>query len=463
MNRLLDELIQYVKEQPGFDQLLAAFRQKYESLGRVGGSVSIATYEDEEVEHIALFMGMFPHHLRQKNKVDLQAFERRLGATKFAGITLLELLCQYFGTEIVSKREQRQRLHNLSTKRIEKWKRQYEHIDFWFQHLAGHPPDTQWIWRLIHQGELEEEVALVARAWANLPVDFERLPLFSQKVSGNPHTFDMTTTMGKLWLHVLHVAAGGEGPVPMQTEAVNELLLSYRLLRDDITNYVSVANVTAFAENGKEHPVWKAARQSSFVLNMPLRELLRVKYVGLVSNDDIDASAQTNRIGERNKDTVVDDRDNMLRTETSDTKSNVANTVYIVENSGVFSALLDLVPTAPLICTHGQFKLAGLLLLDRLTEAGYQLRYSGDFDPEGIGMAIRLKVRYGNQVELWRMSVDDYIASTPTTPLNERIKKLAALKGAGYDELVEAVEREGLAGYQEGILGRLVKDLSDRS
>lgn len=27
--------------------------------------------------------------------------------------------------------------------------------------------------------------------------------------------------------------------------------------------------------------------------------------------------------------------------------------VYIVENSGVFSSLLDIVPNAPLACTHG--------------------------------------------------------------------------------------------------------------
>ncbi|TCI75900.1 DUF2399 domain-containing protein [Exiguobacterium sp. SH0S1] len=52
-------------------------------------------------------------------------------------------------------------------------------------------------------------------------------------------------------------------------------------------------------------------------------------------------------------------------------------TVWIVENSGVFSSLLDDVPNAPLVCTHGPFKLAAYRLLDALVASGCQLKYAG--------------------------------------------------------------------------------------
>jgi uncharacterized protein (TIGR02679 family) len=92
--------------------------------------------------------------------------------------------------------------------------------------------------------------------------------------------------------------------------------------------------------------------------------------------------------------------------------------VYVVENSGVYSALLDLcrdfceeqglkdiIPNPPLVCTHGQFKLASLLLLDKLAASGTQIYYSGHFDPEGLSMAERLLLRYPGQAKAWHYTL----------------------------------------------------------
>lgn len=87
------------------------------------------------------------------------------------------------------------------------------------------------------------------------------------------------------------------------------------------------------------------------------------------------------------------------------------NKVWIVENSSVCSTIVDEVPGAPVICTHGQFRVASWVLLDFLVEAGCHFYYSGDLDPEGISMAHRLKDRYQNQATFWRMGLDSYIKS----------------------------------------------------
>ncbi|RXT00078.1 DUF2399 domain-containing protein [Ammoniphilus sp. CFH 90114] len=89
---------------------------------------------------------------------------------------------------------------------------------------------------------------------------------------------------------------------------------------------------------------------------------------------------------------------------------------WIVENPAVFSSLLGLWEEEdpnyplPMICSYGQFKLAMLSLCDRLILSGCELWYSGDMDPSGFQMAIRLWQRYGNeQVKLWRYQPDLYM------------------------------------------------------
>src|SRR5690606_16173925 len=104
------------------------------------------------------------------------------------------------------------------------------------------------------------------------------------------------------------------------TEEINELLESYQIYRDDLLNFVTCANLIAKTVNGI-HPVWEAAAIENSVQIVPLRELIAIEKV----------------------------------------RPTVGNKVWIVENSGVCSTLLDHELTAPIICTNGQFTLASLM------------------------------------------------------------------------------------------------------
>ncbi|UOQ92463.1 DUF2399 domain-containing protein [Halobacillus shinanisalinarum] len=100
----------------------------------------------------------------------------------------------------------------------------------------------------------------------------------------------------------------------------------------------------------------------------------------------------------------------------------------------LYSSLLDQVPNAPLICTHGQFKLAALQLLDQLVRNGCTIYYSSDLDPEGLRMANRLYNRYPNSVHYWRMDVTAYEKSLSEVHLNgERLNKLASIDDVFYN------------------------------
>ncbi|MCM3768275.1 TIGR02679 family protein [Neobacillus niacini] len=419
MSEHLNEAINYLQSKEGFRALFRLFRAKYESLGRIAGNVKLSNFSHGELEEIALFMGVSPHHLARKGTVSLTEFELRLSKTRFSDLSLFELLEGYYGEPIRSKREEKEELASSQKNILELLKMNYQAISIWFRYLEKKTPDTLWIWRLILEPGFEEDVRLLCDAYTSLPDKVERYPVFSQRVSGNPHSLDLVTVRGKLWIHLLHVMSGGEGSPPSQTEAINDLLLSYQLLRDDIANFVTTANLVAYSD-GNLHPVWQAAAKFGSVLNIPLRELLKM---------------------------------NEVRTYTGEKE------VFVVENSGVFSALVDAVPKAPLICTHGQFKLAGLKLMDLLAESGHHLYYSGDFDPEGIGMALRFKERYGEHGHVWRMTVDDYQISTPIVGMEDRQGKLLSLQNSILGELATAVLQNEKFGYQEGILHLLIQDL----
>lgn len=419
MKPLVEEAVHYFKASTGFSRLFEQFRNKYASLGKVGGAVPVHSYKDDELYAIARFFGDDVATIRLKKTVTLRAFEKKLQTTKFEGVTLLELLEAYFGEALVTKQEALVQIEEQRAERFRELARMYPQLGYWFTHIEQKSADTHWINRMLGSEEFEVSCRQLTQALDGLPLDYERLPVFGQRILGNPHAFDRTNDLGRLLIHALHVKRGQGGPPPSDTERVNDLLLEFKLLRDDITNFVTCANVTAECE-GTEHPMWHGAAVMQSVLNVPMRELLRVDCV----------------------------------------RPSRGHTVWIVENSGVFSSLLDDVPDAPLVCTHGQFKLAAYRLLDMLVASGCQLKYAGDFDPEGLQMAARLKERYGDKLDYWCMDLESYVASESNVELaEERLVKLDRVTDVELQDVVEEMKRRGRAGYQEALIGNMVSTL----
>ena len=81
----------------------------------------------------------------------------------------------------------------------------------------------------------------------------------------------------------------------------------------------------------------------------------------------------------------------------------VGTCVYIVENKMVFSYLMEQVQgkNVSLLCTSGQPRYAALKLISLIVQSGIPIYYSGDLDPDGIGIADRLWQRFGNRI-IWR-------------------------------------------------------------
>ena len=110
-----------------------------------------------------------------------------------------------------------------------------------------------------------------------------------------------------------------------------------------------------------------------------------------------------------------------------------------------------------LLCLHGQLKTASWALLDRLAKGGAVFWYSGDFDPEGLLIAQRLRQRYEN-VQLWHFSAVEYQRTQIPLPAN-RLKRLQGICDLELKPIVMKMQEWKCAYYQESFADLLLKDL----
>ncbi|MFX3625116.1 MAG: TIGR02679 family protein [Ectobacillus sp.] len=402
MQKQLTEAVTFFRNEPGFSRLFLLMKQKYESIGRMRGTVKIADFTEAEREAIGEFLGKDA----AISSVSLEKFEKQFEKTRFAGIQLAQLLEHFFGEELSTKKERKQQ-------EMEEKNRLLEQLCGRFPAQAEWIRESRFLQQLYSQSNFSQIVENVCLALQSLPKqgEYERLPLFAQRIVRDPHGFDANTVQGKLLLNALrHFYGTCENGTT--AEEVNELLQSAGILRDDILNFVTCTGIRS------EHPVWEQAVATNTVLNVPLREVMKLKQAAPVYGKN----------------------------------------VFVVENSGVFSALLDLFDEQypPLICTHGQFKLASLLLIDRLIENGYTIYYAGDFDPEGLQMAQRLKQRSPRSVRLWLYGVPEYRLALSEVDLEE--ERLRRLQSITIPELLPVAEEMKVvkkAGYQEELVALL--------
>ena len=104
------------------------------------------------------------------------------------------------------------------------------------------------------------------------------------------------------------------------------------------------------------------------------------------------------------------------------------------------------------VCVSGQPRLATLLLLDFLKE-NHRFWYAGDFDPEGLLIAQRLKERYGEALDFWKYEVQWYEQYLSSVRLSEsRIKKLEHVYMQELQGIKEGIQKRKRAAYQEAML-----------
>ncbi len=423
MEEQLAEAVQFFESEKVYDKLFRLFRKKYESIGRIGGTVSVVGFSEADLETLGQFFGIPGEIISGRGTIALRDFAEQLAVTRFDQVSLKNVLDAHFGETILSKKEQLEERNKSRTSYFQQLAEKHPVLTCWFSYILEEHGDSRWIMQMAEKDSVQFQrfVSILDQALLSLPEEPERLPMFSQRITGDPHAFDLQIDGGRLLLHVLAVmrAEGEQAVIPISTEDINQLLEHYHIFRDDILNFVTCANLLAKTKEGV-HPVWQAAAQQNSVQIVPLRELVTLVGAHAVYGEN----------------------------------------VFVVENSGVCAKILDQVPHAPLVCTNGQLTLAAWTLLDVEVAGGATLYYAGDFDPEGLRIADRLVERFGASIKLWHMDMLAYKQSQPSKIVSrERLEKLGGISDEGLRDVAAEMVAKGMAGYQEALVEQMVEDI----
>ena len=425
------EAVAYFRNRPGFHRLFCALKEKYRSLGTLGGRIRLTELTPEERTDLAGFLRQdFAGKTRAIIKVaDLAA---ALGWTKFHHLSLEEILHGYWGEELLSKKEERSRYRQDRERFFASVLQELPSAAaHWLRDTLAQKENAYKILATRYDQDREGlswDLKAIGQALAKLPCltgNGTQIALFAAEITADPHFFDKTRPARQLFLYALsHYFQVGK---PGSAFAEAELLYKGGLFNTEISNYTICLGLLGREKGTDLHPGWAGFYQSGETLQLSLENLSRIEQV------------------------------------TSPT-----GFAFVLENPAVFSALADRwrrergKGAPPLVCTNGQVNLATIVLLELLSKSGAILYYSGDFDPEGLLIADRLKARFGKGLRLSHYSVDDYDRAISERKLSAgRLKQLERLEDNTLKQVGQEVLSRGYAGYQELLIDDLWVDLKE--
>jgi len=425
---ILEDAVKYFKGNNGYNRLFKGIKDKYVSFGEIRGNVVINKPTLEEKRALSGLMKK-DYSSNLSISVNLNKLLQRLDESRFAGVDLISLLKEYFKEEILTKKETVQKAQDefevFCQEILEQNKNEYI-FDFLVRSVQTKDDLYQSLKRYYKKYKtiLKKEL-LNACTGINIlkecrDNDLIRIPVFASQITSNPHGLDKNTLCGRLFILLLCYI--NEAKYPSNSEEIAELYYNNHLLVDDISSMVLCKNITGYTkQDKKEHKGLCGFDEYNEPIFLTLYNLSNIGF-----------------IDEYNK----------------------YKKVVITENPAVFMGVMEKckIKDFPMVCTYGQVKLAGIMLLDLLVKQKYQLFYSGDLDSEGIQIADRLKQKYKENLNLLGFSKDVYYKNISNVELSEsRLQKLDSVKSEELKELCNEVRKNKKASYEEENIDYIVE------
>ena len=425
------ECAAYFRSRKAYERCMEELLKKWKSYGKTAGRITLKQTTEEERRAIGGIVGRAFYE--ETIHFSFSEFEKGLQKTRFAPVNMEKMLEAYAGKSLKTNRE----LQEEDQFRREKFLKTNQ---FYFREKAGADSLAfQWIEELLSSKkygysllmreygkdalQAEEIFRHTGRALIKLEemeTSGEELPLavFAAELSDNPHYFDRGTAAGLLLVHA--ICFREKRGLPENTHEWRELLEDVGIVPDNISSQVHVCGLRLIIGESW-HPAYEAFYENGEPCVVTMENL----------KDITEAKA-------------------------------IDNQVYVVENEMVFSYLTssEKKKACTILCTSGQLRSAAVKLLDFLVKSGASVYYSGDTDPDGLGIADRLWQKFQASVHIWRMGPEDYEKSLSGEAVGRfGLAKLEQLKHPVLRETAEYIRREKKAGYQENLLEELAKDI----
>lgn len=258
--------------------------------------------------------------------------------------------------------------------------------------------------------ELNKIIILTINSLNKLPYlnnEYENIAVFSAVNTKDSHFFDIDKFTGRLFIKVISFILNKDDPKDINE--INELYYEVGILKDEISNHTTIYGLNAFNRDNSEvkavnsFNIWKEPLQIS------ISNLLKIDYIKAVNN-----------------------------------------TVFIFENPAVFHKVLkENGHNISLICTSGQLNLSSYIVLNKIRNLK-NIYYAGDFDPEGLMIAYKLKKKYKDKVKFLNYTRESYINTMSNNIIEEKsMSQLNKINCIELDEVINELRINKRAAYQE--------------
>lgn len=406
---LVKECSEYFQD-PGFERFIDAWMAKYKSLGYLGGRIQLNNLTNQEREVIGSLIGQ---DLGGKLSLTYREFQKQLAMTKFEEVDFLEVLKNLSSSPLYTNKEmiafKNQKIEEFQQALFLQFKntKAYLWLNDYFQE------NKQVSSNILTNHQYKEILTNVCYAINHLPIyqgSYELIPVFSQLITKDPHYFDKDLPKELLLKAIEYLFQLDNNTRTI--EDVNEIFYRAGLLKDDLSNNCYICHLLPQTYLLS----WQGFYENYEPWNMNLYNLTQVHSLFQKTN------------------------------------------VYVIENPSVFRMLVTYIKNnnidVGLICSNGQINLCTYMLMDKLTESGCHLYYAGDYDPEGLLIADKLKSRYQDNLELWCYDIS-YLKDIMINQVTISSKRLQILKHI-HDSQLQIVSsyiiKNSCFGYQEGLI-----------
>lgn len=423
----INEAVEYFKKKPVYEKLFNEFKKKYESHGKIGGIAVLTGLSTGDKEDISSFL-MKDFTSEEEVRVSAKLFEKALLKSRFSSLTTLDIITRYFGIKLRTNKEKSEEDVGKRAEYLAELTGYTDkaYIKEWLTEVFCTGADGAVVIARSYNADKNELKIILQKLIKAIPMlpyfqggkKKELLAMFAAQATGNPHFFDDNTLAGNLFTAFLrdYFRFGYEDDLS-EAENRSNVLFKAGLIKDTLSNDVIAYGIRGRCVDGSLHQGMEGFLHQKEPVKLSLLTLANLE------------ETFTNSVDRR---------------------------VYIVENPAVFSILTSRFPEKAFICSYGQIRRAVFMLLD-LFDKNTVFSYAGDFDPEGLLIAERLKKRYGDRLAFWKYEPDIYLKYMSEEKLTkQRIKKLDGVRDDALLKIAELMREEGRAAYQESMLEEYV-------
>ncbi len=400
------DYIEYFKNKPGFYRYFLGLKNKYESQGNFNGVVKLESITEEESASFSLFFGE-NFKVLESVSIPLKKFMNVISKSKFENFSLYDLVINYLDIkEIKTKKERVLEKEDEYRGFLEDTLNMMDNQEI-ISYLLKSILEKTATGKLLktrytkNKNQLRDTLLKIDKLLNNIPEFPTSMPIYAS-LTGNPHFLDFGSSTSSLFLRCLSGILNIS-----RIETIDDkwnLLEKINVYSDAISNYCIVHNLFGHSE-------LEIFFRRFGPLNINLNNIANLKKLyGL--NDKI----------------------------------------FIFENPSILNYFKD--EPISIIITSGMPNLAFYRLMEKI-DSKTKLYYNGDFDPEGLLIASKLKKLYPN-LELFCYSSVDYNNTQANEVLEKsRINKLKSIDTLELREIKKAIHDTKMAGYQEKNLKRI--------